>query len=268
MFEEIFAPGNLIYALFLIIALIAFLLNQRWLRYPIMLAALALIGFLQMGCPSPIRALQIIFADLANLGDALPFVAKVGVVLLSALTAGKIFCGWVCPKGTIQEFLFRKPLKIALPPRLDRALRMCKYVALAAILLLPLLFGYQPFSGDTSPFAVIFNLDGGVLAIIFLALILLASLFIYRPYCRYVCPTGALLGLASLLNRVTFQPPVGCAGCQRAEKTCDIGALSISRAAEQPTLAVNKSECLMCGECRQHCPQGLTIRLLRKSPAR
>ena len=262
MLEQIFVEGNIVYIIFIGIASIAFHFKKRWLRYPIMLAALACIGFLQMGCPSPSRAIQFIFDNITKLETQISFGAKLLIVLLSAVFFGKIFCGWVCPKGTIQEFLFQKTLSFKVPPTLDNVLRKLKYVILALIILLPLVFHYKPFNSDTSAFAVIFNLDGSYIAIALLATILFASLFIYRPYCRYVCPTGAMLALVSYVNRVKFRSRDDCTFCEKAAKKCGIGAMQAPKKTEDQCFSVDKGECIMCGECRNNCPKGLSIRCL------
>lgn len=260
MLTDIFVEGNIIYIVFLGLAIIAFHLKKVWLRYPIMLLALAMIGFLQMGCPSPVRSLQFIFASLGNLSAVIAFEVKLLIVLLSAAVYGKIFCGWVCPKGTIQEFLYQRKLRITVPPRLDRMLRKLKYVLLLLVMLLPAIFHYALFTSDTAPFAALFNLGGGTLAVVFLGIILAASLFIYRPFCRYICPTGALLGMVSYLNRVKFSSK-GCTLCGMASKTCDIGALRFPGKDQDASFSVDKGECIMCGECRTNCPKGITIHL-------
>ncbi len=146
------------------------------------------------------------------------------------------------------------------PPRLDRALRKLKYVMLAAIIGLPLGLHYQPFNSETSPFAALFNLGGGLAALILLGLTLLASLFVYRPFCRYVCPTGALLGLMARLSRLRVFVS-NCTGCQLACRKCEIGALTCPTKDAGTQFSIDKSECVMCGECRRHCPQGLRFRL-------
>ena len=260
MFEAIFVEGNIIYLVFLGVAIIAFHFKKVWLRYPIMLLSLATIGFLQMGCPSPVRALQTVSENFTQLHTVVTFAAKVAIVLVSALFFGKIFCGWVCPKGVIQEFLFQKKLRWNVAPTWDRWLRKLKYVILLLVIALPLFLHYKPFNSDTSPFAAMFNLGGGTIALGLLTVTLFSSLFIYRPFCRYVCPTGALLGLASYLSRIQFLTS-NCTTCQRACKQCEIGALHCPTKGENnECFSVDKGECIMCGECRSNCPQSIAIK--------
>ena len=263
MLEEIFVEGNVIYVVFLAIAIIAFHLKKVWLRYVVMLASLALIGFLQMGCPSPVRAIQNVAADPGQLSAIIPFLAKIGIVLVVAFFYGKIFCGWVCPKGSIQEFLYQRKLKINVPSGLDKWLRKLKYIMLVLIIVLPVFFHYKPFNPDTSPFAALFNLGGGTVAIALLGIILVSSIFIYRPFCRYACPTGALLGIVAYLNRNRFFTE-NCTCCQLACKNCEIGAFQCPTKDGERQFSVDKSECIMCGECRGNCPKGISFNLFKK----
>jgi len=226
-----------------------------------MLASLALIGFLQMGCPSPVNALQNIAANIGHWSTVVTFIVKIALVLLVTAFYGKIFCGWVCPKGSIQEFLYQKKLRVNVPPTLDKWFRKLKYVLLLLVIVLPWGFDYKPFNAGTSPFAALFNLSGGILAIVLLGIILFTSLFVFRPYCRYLCPTGALLGIVSYLNRVKFLSKE-CTFCQLACKQCEIGALTCPTKQADKCFSVDKGECMMCGECRGNCPKGVSIKLL------
>lgn len=263
MLQDIFVEGNILYLIFLAIAIVAFHLKKMWLRYGVMLAALATIGFLQMGCPSPTRAIQIIAADPGKLSTMIPFVAKIGIVLLTAFFYGKIFCGWVCPKGSIQEFLYQKKLRFNVPAKVDTYLRKLKYVMLVLIVVLPLFFHYKPFNPNIAPFAALFNLGGGTIAVGLLGITLTASIFIYRPFCRYICPVGALLAIMSYLNWTKFRV-TDCTHCQLACKQCEMGALRCPTKSGEHNFSIDKGECIMCGECRENCPKMLSINLFSR----
>ena len=103
-------------------------------------------------------------------------------------------------------------------------------------------------------------LEGGIFAIIFLGIIVISSIFIYRPYCRYICPIGALLALIAYVNRIrfVFTKESDCIRCTLAEKSCEILAMtcpSTKNALEK--LHVDIGECIMCGECRYACPKNI-----------
>jgi len=244
---------NQIYLFFMIAAIIGFSINKRPIRYLVLLSSLAYIGFLQMGCPSPVGALQNITINPFNWTQTRTFWIKLLIVGVPALFLGPIFCGWVCPKGAIQEFLFRKKSEIFVPENVDRWLRKIPYMVLAALIISGLLLHKKLFTSSISPFKVIFNLMGNPFALGFIILILIASIFIYRPFCKYICPIGALLNLISMIGFFKITPNSECNNCELCIKKCDMQALSHSDEDKKP--ALNKSRCIACGECRQNCPK-------------
>lgn len=242
---------NWVYIIFMGAAILGFFLKKRAVRWIVMLGSLALLGFLQMGCPSPIGAIQNILVTPMEFSKTLPFWIKVAVVLIPAFFLGPVFCGWVCPKGVIQELLYRRELGIQIPDKLDNSLRKIPYVVLAALIAVPVLFHVKVFTGAVSPFKVIFNLMGPPLALAFLIVVLISSLFIYRPFCKYACPVGALLNLASRIGIFRIKPGEDCTGCGICVRQCGMNALKSSQKGEKPIL--DKYRCIACGECRECC---------------
>lgn len=241
------------YMIFMAAAILGYFLKRRAIRWIIMLGSLAVLGFLQMGCPSPIGAIQNILVAPLEFHKTLPFWIKVAVVLIPAFFIGPVFCGWICPKGVIQELLHRKELRIKIPETLDNSLRKIPYGVLAILIAVPVLFHAKVFTGHLSPFKVIFNLMGSPIAVGFLILILIASLFINRPFCKYFCPVGALLNLASRIGIFRMRPGEGCSGCGGCIRKCDMNALKSRGKGERPVL--DQSRCIACGECREYCKE-------------
>ena len=247
--------GNWIYAGLMVLAIVAYLTKQRYLRPVILLTSRVVVGFLQMACPSPSGSLQNTLFYWGEWTRVIPFAVTVLIVLIPSFFIGKIFCGWVCHKGAVQEFLFQKKFSIKVPHRIDYVLRFGKYLVLALVIIVPLLFHYRILNSSIQPFKVIFNLGGPMIAIILMGLIAVSSIFIYRPFCRYLCPVGAFLGLASMvgLNRLKIDK-TGCTSCKRCEKNCEIAAIStpvVLDGVSKPE--VNNAECIMCGECQDEC---------------
>lgn len=253
--DTILTTGHWIYIGLLTVAAILIITKQHFLRPVVLLASLVVVGFLQMACASPSGALQNIFYNWGDWKRVIPFLVTVLIVLIPTFFMGKFFCGWVCHKGAVQEFLFQKKFSITLPQRLDKILRFGKYLVLFIVIAVPLMFHYRILNSSTQPFKVIFNLGGPLSAVIFIGLTAIASLFIYRPFCRYLCPVGALLGLASKVGIHKFKiNESSCSACGRCEKNCDIGALStntVKGKKSQPKL--DHSECIMCGDCCDVC---------------
>ncbi|MCK5145518.1 4Fe-4S binding protein [bacterium] len=242
---------NLTYIVFMAVAIAGFFMKKRAVRWIVMLGSLAVLGFLQMGCPSPIGAIQNILMAPLDFVKTLPFWIKLAVVVVPAFFLGPIFCGWVCPKGIIQELLYRKELHLKIPEKLDNWLRKIPYLVLFALIAVPILFHAKVFTSAVSPFKVVFNLMGPPFALGFLIVILISSLFVFRPFCKYVCPVGALLSIVSRIGLFKIKPGENCTDCGLCASKCGMDALKISKKGEKPVL--DKSRCIACGECRVNC---------------
>jgi polyferredoxin len=120
-----------------------------------------------------------------------------GIGLLVALLFGPAFCGWLCPMGSIQEWFGKLGRKILgrrynrlVPAKLDRVLRYLRYAVLAWVLYMTAVTGKLMFEAY-DPYYALFNLWSSELAIggvIVLAVTLVGSLFVERPFCKYACP--------------------------------------------------------------------------------
>jgi len=260
-----FVKGNAdmplkVYVLFALLGIsaVGYTLRISWLRYIILLISAAYLGFYEAGCMCSNGSLETLFM---NLGMNVSNTAKIGMHLfrVSILAAvvfftGNVFCGWVCPKGAVQEFLHREKTRITVPPKWDRVLKKIRYLFLALIVLYPL-FYHQRIFNRIDPFKVVFNFSGTVWILMFMGVVLIASIFIYRPFCRYVCPLGAFLGLINKIGILNLKlaPADRCTctngGC---EKACPAQAISKPRQKNQPP-QVDKAYCFSCIECENRC---------------
>ena len=164
--------------------------------------------------------------------------------------------------GWIQELLDLVPVPKKNRFRLDKPLRKLKYLVLAATVTLPLFVARTPFfckyvcpSGTTAALflAAADKTVRGLLGSLFswklavlIALILL-SLFIFRPFCKYLCPLGALYGC---FNRFAlYRGSVDESACIRCGKCA-----SVCRMGVDPVANINSAECIRCGDCVKTCP--------------
>jgi polyferredoxin len=230
---------------------------------------LALFGFLQLACPRPTGAVELLILDLARGHGRWPmFALKLVLLLVLTVLFGRTFCAFVCPKGALQELLHRPALRLAVPRRVDRTLRYGKYLAAALLVLLPLIWGVR-LMRQVGPFKVIFNLDGSTPLVAFLAVVLVASVFVSRPFCRYLCPVAGILALAGRFSlfRVRLRHDGredgsrgsggsdGCNGCNACSRVCPVEAIEPAAArGGAPTIAA--SECIACRQCAAACPRG------------
>jgi len=195
--------------------------------------------------------------------DSAFILMTIGFVL--AILFGPVFCGWVCPLGTIQEWvskwgrkLFRRRFNHFVPLRLDNILRYARYILLAWVLYVTAVSGKLIFA-DYDPYFALFNFWSGEVAwqaFTILGLTLALSLFVERPWCKYACPYGAVLGLSNLFRVFKIQ---------RAETTCKAdGACSILCPMNIPVdslTTVRDHQCISCLECTSEaiCPVAQTV---------
>ena len=173
--------------------------------------------------------------------------------LASLLAWGRgTFCGWLCPFGALQEFAawLARPLRIrpvAVPPRVDRVLRQGKYLALAAILAAaaagsPLADGLaeiEPFKTSITLYFV-----RSLPFVAYAAGLLVLNLFVYKGFCRYLCPLGAALAVLGRLRLLDWIPRRAECGspCQLCRVRCRYGAIRATGAIDYP-------ECFQCMDC-------------------
>ncbi len=182
-------------------------------------------GFWKKGCVCAIGSLQNVSLALCDRSYAVP----VGVVaffvlpLVLALFAGRSFCAGVCPHGALQDLVLLKPVKV--PPWLEQALSVLPYIYLGAGVLFAAT-GSAFIICQYDPFVPIFRMSGRSLMVLSGAALLLLGVFVGRPYCRFLCPYGALLKLGSLVAkwRVRVTPDY-CTQCRLCEASCPFGAM-------------------------------------------
>jgi ferredoxin len=190
------------------------------------LVTLAYFGFWRRGCVCAIGSIQNVALGITDASYAVPLavVALFTLPLVVTLVWGRGFCAGVCPHGAIQDLVLVKPLKV--PAWLDEILRILPWIYLALAVLLAatdslfIICRFDPFVG-------IFRMAGPRGMLITGAALLLVSMFVGRPYCRYLCPYGALLGVAARCAkwRPTVTPDT-CTQCRLCENSCPFGALN------------------------------------------
>ncbi|MBI9013802.1 MAG: 4Fe-4S binding protein [Clostridiales bacterium] len=187
------------------------------------------------------------------------------LVFLSSILFGPILCGYICPLGSIQEWigkigrkLFKKKYNHFVPEKLDKSLRYLRYISLIAVVYLTgktltLIFL------DVDPYYALMNFYTGEVAIgalITLTVTLLLSLFVERPWCKYACPYGALLGLTNLIRLFSIKrKEATCVNCHLCDNVCPMN-IEVSK-----KQSIRDHQCISCHECTsdEHCPIPETV---------
>ena len=189
-------------------------------------------------------------------------------VFLLAVAAGPVFCGWICPFGTFQEFLakigrkiFGKRYNTMIPRRIDKPLRYLRY-AVALWVIYVTARSAQLVFADYDPYYALFNFWSGEVALtafIALAAVVVLSLFIDRPFCKYACPYGAVLGIFNLFRvfgiRRNAETCIDCKACDRA---CPMN-IEVSTSGR-----VRDHQCISCLKCSSEhvCPVSDTVEMM------
>lgn len=220
-------------------------------------------------CPAaslscPIGALQ---AVSGSMNFKLSFYVT-GLLSAFGVLLGRAVCGWLCPFGLLQELIH----KIPSPKRkLKRGFLYIKYVVLVVfVIILPITatnymgMGKPAFCQYICPAG---TLEGGIpllsthaelrqiigplfsLKMAILVITIVGCIFIYRFFCRILCPLGAIYGL---LNKISIYhldvDKHKCVNCGKCKQTCKMEV--------DPVTAPDSAECIRCGECAGACPEG------------
>jgi ferredoxin len=190
------------------------------------IASLVWFGFLREGCVCAVGSTQNVAQALADPTAAiLPATILFFVIpLVTTLLWGRTFCASVCPLGAIQEVVLLKPT--TLPVWLSAGLALLPHVYLGLVVLYALTdSGYLICRYD--PFVGLFRMGATLNMLVFGACMILIGVFVGRPYCRFLCPYGVLLGWVARLSRKRIRiTPEGCAVCRLCEESCPYGAIT------------------------------------------
>ena len=184
------------------------------------------------------------------------------VFLLTSLLLKKAFCSWLCPVGTVSEYLWKLGRKLSgrslvAPAWLDIPLRGLKYLLLGFFVFIVFTMPADGLSGFiASPFGIVADVKMlnffrymGTVGIAVMMILVTLSLLVQNVWCRYLCPYGALMGIVSAMSPVKIRRDAqACIDCGKCNKACP------SHLPVDKLVQIRSVECTGCMECIAVCP--------------
>ncbi|TAM04441.1 MAG: 4Fe-4S binding protein [Paraburkholderia sp.] len=236
--------------------------DKRWVSWPkyaSWLIAIVFAGWHEMAQPSITQVLTFVHSLFGgwNIGLFLsdPFIFMFWIVIaVTVLVWGRgLFCGWMCPFGSLSELLFKiaaatglKKLQRKLPMKWHNRLRKLKYVVFAVLLVVSVFsMPWAEKLAEVEPFKTTFLV--GVLNrswpfVLFWTVVIGASIFVERPFCKYLCPLGSSLALPGFLRFLQLRRKPECTSCHACAVGC--GSQAIDEKGK-----IDQMECMLCLDC-------------------
>ena len=212
-------------------------------------------------CPGAIGSCPLGTLQNELKGHSIPYYIF-GIIFLYSILFGRFICGWLCPFGLVQDLLHKIKTPKIKKSGVTRVLSYLKYVILVLFVFVFTLFGFVPaFCKYLCPAGILegaltllpmdvatgasYNLGPYFIwKFIFFVCIIVACIFMYRVFCRFICPLGAIY---SLFNKISFfgikLNKHECTNCGRCISKCKVDIKH-----------VGDHECISCGECIDVCP--------------
>lgn len=225
--------------------------TTRKLKIFMLLGSIIYLGFIRGACPCMISSFQNTILYLNDVSvKPITMLWFLGLLPLTYLL-GKVWCGWVCHLGALQEFLFRPgTIKILQNQKSQLILKWVRIITLF-VLIIQLIVTQTNIFIHYDPFKVAFNLfSANTLGYILLVILLISSVLIYRPFCRTLCPVGLILGWISYIpGAVKLNKNNTCIDCKSCGNACRQNAMIY----ENKKSVLNNEDCILCGDCMDSC---------------
>lgn len=200
-----------------------------------------------------------------------------GLIILFGTLFGRLICGFLCPFGWIQDLLYKIPSKKLSTKRITRLTYLKYFILIVFVIALPVFL--VDGDGLSSPYFCKYICPAGILEgaiplgiasegirsafgllfswkLLILLSVVVFSILVYRPFCKYLCPLGALYSLFNSISFVTMRVDTGkCIKCGRCAEVCRMDV--------DITKNSSHRECIRCGECSSACPTGAIETLFR-----
>lgn len=228
-------------------------------KYTFWMIFIVWVGFIMMAQPSVTQVLTWLHSLLFKwewtlfLSDPFLFLFWVFIFVTIFVFGRGLFCGWTCPFGSIQEIIHKvagavglKRFQFQLPQVWHDRLKWVKYAVFFGLVVVSLFsMGLAEKLSEVEPFKTTFLVgltNRSWPYVTFVAVIFGVSIFIERPYCKYICPLGASLAMPSTFRWFGLKRKADCNSCKACAKGC--GAQAIDSDGR-----IDHRECLHCLDC-------------------
>lgn len=295
--------ASIIFLFLLVIGISSVRSHRQWIRRAVQGLSFLVFFYVVYSCLGVFGMIRNGLYGTTLLGSAYSesfyWLALPAVIIAVTLLHGPVFCGWICPTGTVQDLsgwirkrIWRTPRKLTRGQVIGLGVFVGGFVVLLiwlgsrkqmliedsslhwAAMLIVLCFLILAGSLDdiptrklrlfslvaifvtavshlvvTSPVHFAFTSRDDPASALTTLVILVAALFVLRPWCRYLCPWGAFLGWLHRFSRVRIvRQPDKCVECGACSRSCDVAAIEKGR--------VRIAHCQFCHSCIDHCPNG------------
>ncbi len=236
--------------------------DKRWVSIPkhlLWIISVGYVGFYLMAQPSITQVLTWFHSLLFRwewtlfLSDPFIFLFWVFIIVTTFFWGRGMFCGWMCPYGSLSELLFNLAGKLGLkryqrklPAALHARLKWLKYGIFAGLLGMSFYsMGLAEHLAEVEPFKTTFLVgvwNRSWPFVLFWFALIIPALFIERPFCKYLCPLGASLAIPSTFRWWGLKRKSECGPCDACAAGC--GSLAIDSSGR-----IDQRECLLCLDC-------------------
>jgi len=251
-----------ILVIIIVMAAIGIITKINILRALTLIISIAFIGFAKSIPISAVNVVNFLALKLPILRYNIFWYTLIIAILALTLIFGRVYCGWLCPFGAIQEFITKiKKNKLNPPSHLDRRAKNIKFILLWIVAVGALLVR-SPNVADFEPYTTLFTLSGSLFMWAFVILTIAISIWDKRFWCKYLCPTGAFLGIISSRSPLRVKSTgAHCEECNQCINICPTKAIYKD---DKGDVKINPVECIQCNLCINKCPEGRFYRSPKK----
>lgn len=240
--------------------------RTRQFRSLFLVLSVVILGFYRGGCPCSIQSLQNGILWLSGHSGKWPSLLLFAGLLPVTYLFGRVYCGWICQLGAFQEFIFKtSSFKLFQSQQSQKIMRIIRTIVLL-VLIAQLIITKTNLYKSIDPFATVYSFySSHWISWILVAIIIISSFIIYRPFCKTLCPVGLILGwISKIPGASVLGIKQNCISCVKGSRECSINAITH----DNKISVLENEECIRCGECLKECPKGALafFRRTRKHP--